>query len=46
MIFSPKFDRIATQAGSESAKSSARNTEKLPSGQPPFIDAIPNAAKV
>ena len=32
LTFGPKFDKTTTQPGSESAKSSAGNTKKLPFG--------------
>ena len=41
----PKFNRTATQAGSDSTKSSAGHTEKLPFGKPTTLDVIPNAAE-
>ena len=39
---SPKFNRIATLVGSESAKSSVGNTEKIPSREPPTAYVLPN----
>ena len=42
----PRFNRRATEASSESTKSSTRHIEKLPSEEPSTINVLPNATEV
>ena len=42
----PKFDKTVIQAESESTKSSAGHTDKVPSGEPPTANAIPDTVEV
>ena len=46
LTIGPRFDRVATEAGFESSKSSAGHTEKLPYEEPSTADFLLNAAKV